>query len=247
LTGDTTARAAFMASAPGDLAFELVVGTDSSMSRARAIRVNVVIADSMFVEDSGRVVIEAEHFATTTERGGQKWTVGRDLAGFSGDGYAAVGPARGTTVEPGQFRARAPELRYTVWIQHPGTYVAYVRGSVPDSARGSVHIGLDNEEARLADRVGRLPVGRWGWARDAFEWDEQFQMTDTTLAVLNIVEPGPHVLNVRRNGQTALRSREWCRSRGKSAASGAPLGAVSTARGCLPFGRTAARRETSRR
>ena len=196
LTGDTTARAAFMASAPGDLAFELVVGTDSSMSRARAIRVNVVIADSMFVEDSGRVVIEAEHFATTTERGGQKWTVGRDLAGFSGDGYAAVGPARGTTVEPGQFRARAPELRYTVWIQQPGTYVAYVRGSAPDSARGSVHIGLDNEEARLADRVGRLPVGRWGWARDAFEWDEQFQMTDTTLAVLNIVEPGPHVLNV---------------------------------------------------
>ena len=65
-----------------------------------------------------------------------------------------------------------------------------------DTSRATVHLGLDNEEVRLADRVGRFPVGRWGWARNAYEWDEQFQMTDTTLAVLNIAEPGPHVLNV---------------------------------------------------
>ena len=83
-----------------------------------------------------------------------------------------------------------------MWILQPGTYVVYARGAAPDTASSSVHIGLDNEEVRLADRVGRFPVGRWGWARDAFEWDVQFQMTDTTLAVLDIPEPGPHVLNV---------------------------------------------------
>jgi hypothetical protein len=107
-----------------------------------------------------------------------------------------AGPARGTIVETGEFRTKAPELRYHVWIQHPGTYVAYARGMAPDSTRRSIHVGLDNEETRLADHVGRFPVGRWAWARDVYEWDAQFRMTDTTLAVLNIVEPGPHVLNV---------------------------------------------------
>ena len=99
-------------------------------------------------------------------------------------------------MEPGQFRAKAPELRYHLWIEHPGSYVVYARGRAPDTKRSSVHFGLDNEEVRLADRVGKFPVGRWGWARDAFEWDAQFQMMDTTLAVLNIVDAGPHVLNV---------------------------------------------------
>ena len=99
-------------------------------------------------------------------------------------------------MDPGQLRTRAPALRYAVWIHQPGTYVVYARGAATDSATSSVHFGLDNEEVRLADRLGRFPVGRWGWARDAFEWDEQFQMTDTTLALLNVVEPGPHLINV---------------------------------------------------
>jgi predicted TIM-barrel fold metal-dependent hydrolase len=196
LSSDTTPQSRFVGTSPGDLAFELVVSSDALTSRARSIRVNVVTPDSVFAEDSGRVVIEAEHFASTKERNGRRWTVARDLPGFSGDGYAVVASGGGPSAEPGQLRAQAPELRYTVWIGHPGTYVAYVRGSASDTARATIHLGLDNEEARLADRVGQLPVGRWGWARTAFEWDEQFQMTDTTLAVLNIVEPGPHVLNV---------------------------------------------------
>jgi len=196
LGGDTTAYPSFVATAIGDLAFELTVIADSAASRPRAVRVNVVAPVAHFIEDSGRVVIEAEHFATAIERGGQRWSVARDRQGFSGDAYVVAGPDRGTVIEPGQFRRQAPELRYNVWIEHPGTYVVYVRGMAADSTSNSVHVGIDNEEARLADRVGRFPIGRWGWARDAFEWDAQFQMTDTTLAVLNIVEPGPHVLNV---------------------------------------------------
>jgi hypothetical protein len=194
--GDTTARAGFVASGVGDYAFELTANTDSASSRARRVRVNVVPPGGQVVEDSGLVTIEAEHFASAVSRNDQTWTVGRERAGFSGDGYVMAGPERGTIVEPGEFRAKAPELRYHVWIRHPGTYVAYARGMAPDSVRRSIHFGLDNEEVRLADHVGQFPVGRWGWARDAFEWDAQFQMTDTTLAVLNIVEPGPHVLNV---------------------------------------------------
>ncbi len=196
LAGDTSAKAHFVASAVGGYAFQLLVRSDSAASRPRVVRVNVLPANDFFVEDSGRVTIEAEHVTSSIARGGQSWAQGRERAGFSGEGYVVVGPERGTTVEAGDFRTKAPELRYNVWIQHPGTYVAYARGMAPDTARRSIHFGLDNEEARLADRAGSFPTGRWGWARDAFEWDAQFQMTDTTLAVLNIVDPGPHVLNV---------------------------------------------------
>jgi hypothetical protein len=196
LVGDTSPTPRFAAAEVGDYAFELTVSSDSATSRARSVRVNVVPPSGQFVEDGGRVVIEAEHFTTATARNGQAWTASRERPGFSGDGYVVAGPESGTVVEAGEFRTKAPELRYTIWIQHPGTYVAYARGMAPDSARRSLHFGLDNEEVRLADRVGQLPVSRWGWARDAFEWDAQFQMTDTTLAVLNIVDPGPHVVNV---------------------------------------------------
>jgi hypothetical protein len=122
--------------------------------------------------------------------------VARDQQGFVGDGYTVVAAPSPMTVEPGRLLQRSPLLRYTIWVQQPGTYVVSARGQARDSSRATVHFGLDNEEARLADRVGKFPVRKWGWARDAFEWDEQYQMTDTTLAVLNIVQPGPHVLNV---------------------------------------------------
>ena len=196
LTSDTTPTPRFVANAAADYRFELTVSTDSATSLPREIRVNVVPPNDQFVEDSGRVSIEAEHFASTTARNGQAWSVARDRAGFSGDGYVVAGPDRGTVIEPGEFRSKAPELRYNVWIQHPGTYVVYARGMAPDTARRTIHFGLDNDEVRLADRVGQFPTARWAWVRNAFEWDGQFQMTDTTLAVLNIVEPGPHVVNV---------------------------------------------------
>ena len=196
LVDDSSARPRFVTTTVSDLAFELVVRVGPLSSRARIVRVNVIARTGQFLEADGKVVIEAEHYSSTIRRGGQAWSVARHLAGFSGSGYVVAGPKHGTIVDPGQFRARAPELRFPVWILQPGTYVVYARGAAPDTASSSVHIGLDNEEVRLADRVGRFPVGRWGWARDAFEWDVQFQMTDTTLAVLDIPEPGPHVLNV---------------------------------------------------
>jgi predicted TIM-barrel fold metal-dependent hydrolase len=196
LTGDATARPRFVASVAGDYAFDLTVSSDSLTGRSRTVRVNVLPPTEASVEDSGRVVIEAEHFANAIPRDGQAWTIGRDTSGFAGDGYVVAAPNTESIAEPGQFRVKAPELRYHLWIEHPGSYVVYARGRAPDTTRSSVHFGLDNEEVRLADRVGKFPVGQWGWARDAFEWDAQFQMMDTTLAVLNIVDAGPHVLNV---------------------------------------------------
>jgi predicted TIM-barrel fold metal-dependent hydrolase len=196
LYDDTTSKAWFVANDVAQYTLELTVRSSSSQSRARRVRVTVVPPHGQFVEDSGRVVIEAEHFARAIGRRGEGWAVARERDGYSGDGYVATVGGQGLAVEPGEFRANSAELQYTVWIQDPGTYVAYARGMAADSERSVLHFGLDNEEARLADRVGHLPPGEWGWVRDAFEWDAHFKMTDATLAVLNIAAPGPHVLNV---------------------------------------------------
>jgi hypothetical protein len=157
--------------------------------------VNVVGSSGFFAEDSGRVVIEAEHYWTNTPRGGQRWAAATAQTGYSGDGYLAAGPDRGTTVD-WSFHDRAPELRYKIWVSEPGTYVVYVRGFAPDSGGSGVHVGLDNEEARLADKVGEFPIGQWAWVHDTREWDAQFGMLDRNLAVLNIADAGPHILNV---------------------------------------------------
>jgi len=196
LSGDTTALASVTLSTAGDYAFALTVASASATGRPKEVLVNVLPRRDLFVEDSGLVALEAEHADTAVACDGQAWTSERTRAGFIGDGYVVVGPTLGRSVEPGEFRAHAPELRFAVWFEHPGTYAVYARGMAPDSGRRTVHFGLDNEESRLADRVGNFPVGRWGWARDAMEWDAQFQKTDSTVAVLNVAEPGPHIVNV---------------------------------------------------
>ena len=240
LAGDTTAHPRFVATVAGDYALELTVSAGPQAGPPRTVRVNVVPRGDFFLEDGGRITIEAEHFASTTSRSGQTWTVARDTAGYSGDGYVVAGPARGTAIQPGQFRVQAPELRYHVWIAQPGSYVVYARGRAPDSTRRSIHFGLDNEEARLADRVGQFPVGRWGWVRDAFEWDVQFQMTDTTLAVLDVVDPGPHVLNVWMHHDGVMLDRILLvRARYAEVSKplfdpGAGVGPVESARGAAP-------------
>jgi predicted TIM-barrel fold metal-dependent hydrolase len=194
---DSAGRARFTAPrTASELAFELVVRSDSAQSRPRSVRVNVVDESGMFDADSGRVVIEAEHFTRAIERGGGSWKIDSTRAGFAGSGYVVAGAASPAPVQHGRFRATTPELQYTFSVNEPGTYVVYARGMAPDTASTSLHFGLDNEEARLADRVGNLAVGQWGWIRHALEWDAQFNRTDTTLAVLNVAEPGPHVLNV---------------------------------------------------
>ena len=207
LTGDTTARPRFVASVEGDLRFELVVTADSLSSRPRYVRVNVIPPTAFYAEQDGRIVIEAEQFHRAQPNGSQSWEIAGERTGFSGTGYVAAGRERGSRVEPGRLLYQAPVLRYNVWVNQPGTYVVYVRGMATDSGSNSVHVGLDNEEARLADRVGEFPVGRWGWVRSAYEWDDQFTMMDTTLAVLNIAEPGAHVLNVWMHEDGAMVDR----------------------------------------
>jgi predicted TIM-barrel fold metal-dependent hydrolase len=195
LTTASSARPWFDAKVEGVYHFSLSISDGHAQGKPRTVMINVVDAADFFAEDSGRVVIEAEHASARIARSGQSWTNATATAGFSGEGYVVAGPDRGVSIDD-RFHDRAPELRYKVWITTPGTYVASLRGMARDSTSNSVHVGLDNEEERLADRLGEFPVGRWSWVHDTREWDDQFKMIDQNLAVLNIAEAGPHILNI---------------------------------------------------
>jgi predicted TIM-barrel fold metal-dependent hydrolase len=197
-----SARARFVAKTEDEYVFELTAQDASAAGPPRTVRVNVVDRAPAFAEQNGSLVIEAEHFMKSVPRFGRRWATESSYPGFSGGGYVTVGGAPAAEPLPNTFRDRAPELQYVVWIESPGTYVVHVRGSAGDSAGAGVNVGVDNEEARLADHLGPFGSAGWEWIDETGEWDPQFDLMARNLAVLNVAEPGLHIINVwmRRPG-----------------------------------------------
>ncbi len=196
LSSPTSPSPTFTPREEGVYGFELVVDDGEHPSAPRQVAVTVVGGDHLFRESNGLVVIEAEDYWRKTDRGGRRWTFAHSLPGFSGQGYMEIGSAPGASVEIGRFRSEAAELAYKVWITTPGTYVVYLRGSAHEASGGSVHVGLDGEEVRLADRIGPFPGGTWSWVHETRERNGETGHLDRNLAVLNIAEPGPHLISV---------------------------------------------------
>jgi hypothetical protein len=203
----TSSRPRFTPKGEGEYAFELSVSDGSGARDTRVVRVNVMAQQYAFATSAGSVVIEAEHFHRSIPRNGRSWAPGRERPGFSGDGYlrselSAAGGALPAEVPPNAFRERSAELQYAVWFDTPGTYVVHIRGLAADTLPNGVNVGLDNEESRLADRVGPFSTSEWQWNHETQEWDRQFDLLARNLAVLNVAEPGLHIVNVwmRRGG-----------------------------------------------
>ena len=203
----TSSRSRFVPQREGEYTFELTVSDDSGSRDTHMVRVNVLTQQYAFATSAGSVVIEAEHFHRNIPRHGRSWTPGRERAGFSGDGYlrselSAAAGTPATEIPPNAFRERAAEVQYAVWFDTPGTYVVHVRGLAGDTLPNGVNVGLDNEESRLTDHVGPFSTSDWRWTHETQEWDQQFDLLARNLAVLNVAEPGLHLVNVwmRRGG-----------------------------------------------
>lgn len=181
---------------PGTAVFELVVSDGQATSQARRVRVNAVPIAGAFVENDGVIVMEAEAFYKHIPRGRSAWQMSQELSGYSGTGYMVATPDQGETPEIGSLDQNAAELQYVVYVSNPGTWVVHARGHAPDLNGDSVHIGLDGEEVRLADRLGLFRVNNWSWVHTTRELNSLTGYLDTNLAVLNIVEPGYHLINV---------------------------------------------------
>ena len=198
LAGAATGSPSFTPLQEGTYEFELTVSDGQASSTPKRVTVNVIPDGEVFQESGGLVVMEAEHHFRKTARGGHDWTVATTLSGTSGTGYMQALPDTGATVARDRFRLDAPELEYKVDFTNAGTYVVFLRGSGPDGGGDSVHVGLDGEEVRFADRIGPFPTG-WTWIRQTQDFDLQAQTSYVGLAALNVAEPGLHVINVWMN------------------------------------------------
>jgi predicted TIM-barrel fold metal-dependent hydrolase len=196
LSSSTSANPTFTPTQEGTYIFELVANDGQIASAPRQIMVNVVGPEKVFQESDGLVVMEAENFWRKTDRQGRNWSFANSQSGFSGQGYLECGPDNGASVEINKFKTEGAELEYKVWIATPGTYIVFIRGNAPNVSGNTVHVGLDGEEVRLADRIGEFPVGAWSWVNETREKNNETGNLDRNLAVLNIVEPGTHIINV---------------------------------------------------
>ena len=136
-----------------------------------------------FQESGGLVTFEAEHYDAKVDQGGASWTPYAGVSGASGTALQA-GPDAGLKVDD-NVAGNSPRLDYKVNFSTPGTYTVWVRGTGPDYAGDSVHVGLDGTLASAGKNVTGFPLNAFGWTKGS-----------GTTATITVTTAGVHTVNV---------------------------------------------------
>lgn len=154
-----------------------------------------------FVEQSGELSIEAEHYATrspsTFANYSQihEWFSKTDRAGYSGSGSMQVLPdERGEDANgPGSPRDNSgAEMTYPIHVTTAGTYHVFVRGMSMGGESNGVHVGVDGQLSGTgpgaSNMSGFRPHNEWIWEngrKDGYSGTATLQLS-----------AGSHILNV---------------------------------------------------
>lgn len=139
-----------------------------------------------WLEQSGRVVIEAERANARISRNGKNWIDGTIKKGYAGPGYVAAWEDTGFFRNT-NYATTSPELRYLVKFTTTGTYTIWIRTWAPDAAGDSVHVGANGKALAAADKVTTGLHGYWAWTRSTM---------DGTTARILVTKPGVYTINV---------------------------------------------------
>ena len=123
-------------------------------------------ADGAFIEEAGMVVMEAENYHVSVERGGHSWSVNTDNAGFSGASSLIVGPDTETIITT-DVPTTAAEVSYDVDVTTAGDYYIWVRLWATDSDANSVFLGANGALNEQTKGSQTQTIGDWVWLRDA--------------------------------------------------------------------------------
>ena len=117
----------------------------------------------IFAEDQdGRVVIEAEHYASNTQKNGVAWEE-RSMSGASG-GVAMTTPNQNKSFVDG-YVSSSPKLTYQVELDSAGLFYVWIRGSSPDGNSDSCHVGMDGLEVSTAKKIAKFETrNTWVWS-----------------------------------------------------------------------------------
>ncbi len=137
-----------------------------------------------FLESNGRVVVEAESFATNTPRSAHRWDrVSHGQA--SGQALMTANPNSNQTFDT-NYSSASPELAVPVRFATTGTYHVWVRGLGPSANDDSLHVGLDGAATASSDRITGF-TNALGWSRNTM---------DGPVATLQVSQAGVHTLHV---------------------------------------------------
>ncbi len=139
-----------------------------------------------FLQSSGRVIVEAEHFDNKTVYNAQGWSATTDFAGFSGDAAMQVGPDIGTRISIP--RRGNPDMAFAVDFTETGTFYVWARVWAPNADARKLHIGLDGAfSISQAARMNAGATGSWVWTNTG---------AGSSRAVLDVATTGVHMVNV---------------------------------------------------
>ena len=139
-----------------------------------------------FLEISGKVVIESEHYNGNTAAGVHQWVAGNKPGASGGDSMLST-PNNGTLRAA---KAGSPMLSYPVEFSATGVYHVWVRGWGDTNAQGegrsdSVHVGIDGNLS-TATAMDYFP-NRWHWSKSK---------RGAGTASITVSSIGTHTINV---------------------------------------------------
>jgi hypothetical protein len=167
----------------------LLILTAIGVSWLLAEKNNVIqISASVFQEENGLVVMEAEHFTDARPGAGNatstKWQPITNISGYSGVSALQALPDDG--IQPENY-ANGPALLYDIEFNTPGTYYVFIRGLAPDNvsqggdefdSNDSVHVGINGEAVTTGEGIGLT-----GFGPDSFTWQRHYADKDTSIVI----------------------------------------------------------------
>ena len=194
MTGD---RPTAVFEAPGVHVITLTVRT-RGIDFNDAVKVTVLPRPaSAFQESGGLVAFEAEHFLMNERNGAANTWWDSDVAqgGYSGESSMIARQARRQTF-PQRYVGVAPELRYALAIQTPGTYRVWLRAFSTSTLADSVYVGLNGtERPTTSAHLFQVDPVNWTWSSTT--------RTQALPQTLDFESPGLYLFSiwVRDSGQ----------------------------------------------
>jgi hypothetical protein len=173
-------------SPPNDASAPATLADAAPAADAPAALAVTAATTQAFLEQGGKVAIDAEHVDENIARSSHTWSVATDRPGFAAEGFMVAQPVSPTKIDS-NYATTSPELRYNVNFTTPGTYYVWARmwGETIDT--NSIHIGLDGAANTTADKITIDTIKTWTWTRNTM---------DNAPATITVATAGVHTINV---------------------------------------------------
>ncbi len=141
------------------------------------------ISGEPYAQADGLVSIKAAHFHTIAPGDDHEWIVRThpDTADYVVEAI----PREQEILGPGP---QSPRLDYHVHFEEAGPHYVWVRGNADSGDEDSVHVGLNGDAPSATQHLYPFePFGQWVWTNEN---------RDGEVAIIDVPEPGLHVINI---------------------------------------------------